>query len=496
MTCFLSVSELTRALTAGELTAETVVGDALAQAEKSKSLNAWLCLNDKALDEARAVDAARGRGEALGPLAGIPVLVKDAICTRGMPTTAASKILTRDGHSYATGWVPDYDATVIERLRRAGAVLLGKANMDEFAMGSSTENSAFGDAKNPWAPDRTPGGSSGGSAAAVAAGMAPLSLGSDTGGSIRQPAALSGVVGVKPSYGRVSRYGLIAFGSSLDQIGPFSRDVQGAALALEVIAGACDRDSTCSPAPIGAYAAACKKDVAGLRIGIPEEYFGDGLSDEVRAGVEAVIDALKSQGATTKAVRMPHTHYGVSTYYLLATAEASSNLSRFDGVRYGLREELRGDGLAELYARSREAGFGPEVKRRIMLGTYALSSGYYDAYYKKAQKVRTLIREDFDAAFAEVDALITPSTPTVAFKLGEKSDPLQMYLADVYTLPASLAGIAGISLPAGFSTPQDGAPALPIGVQILTPAFAEERMFQLAAAWERQNPTAHATPAF
>ncbi|MEN9579571.1 MAG: glutamyl-tRNA(Gln) amidotransferase [Pseudomonadota bacterium] len=476
----------------GALSATALTQACLARAKAAAPLNALLHVStEAALARATELDAKRQAGGSLGALAGVPIAIKDALCTLDAPTTAASKILTRDGKTYATGWRPPYDATVVKRLRDADALLIGKANMDEFAMGSSNENSAFGPVKNPWDLTRTPGGSSGGSAAAVAARTVPAALGSDTGGSIRQPASHCGVVGVKPSYGRVSRYGLIAFASSLDQVGPLTSDVDGAARVLEVIAGADPLDATCVDAPAGNYVRACQVDLPKLRVGVPQQYFAAGLDDSVRHAVEKVIDHYRSHGAEIVSVSLPHTDYGVSTYYLIATAEASSNLSRFDGVRFGLRVE-DGD-LTSLYEKSRGLGFGAEVKRRIMLGTYALSAGFYDAYYRKAQQVRTLIREDFDRAFTQVDLLVTPSSPTPAFRLGEKvQDPLQMYLADIYTLPASLAGICGLSLPAGF-VETDGA-QLPIGVQLLAPHFAEERLFTAAAHWERTAALAHLAP--
>ncbi len=455
---------------------------AIQRAKENVHLNAFLCLTEQsALDQAALVDRQVAAGASLGPLCGVPISLKDALCTMDAPTTSASKILTRDG-THATGWIPDYDATVVSRLRQAGAVLIGKTNMDEFAMGSSNENSAFGPVRNPHDPTRTPGGSSGGSAASVAAGIVEGSLGSDTGGSIRQPASLCGVVGVKPSYGRVSRYGLVAFASSLDQVGPIASDVRGAARVLSVIAGHDDRDATSVERPVGNYEQACDSPLNGLRVGLPKEYFAEGLDDSVRQAVLEVARSFEKAGATLVNVSLPHTEYGISTYYVLATAEASSNLSRFDGVRFGMRVERPGADLARIYRETRGAGFGPEVKRRIMLGTYALSSGFYDAYYRKAQQVRTLIRRDFDEVFTSVDALLTPCSPTVAFKLGEKAQsPLQMYLADVYTLPASLAGVCGMSVPASLD-----ANRLPIGAQLLAPAFGEETLFRLGAGWERE----------
>jgi aspartyl-tRNA(Asn)/glutamyl-tRNA(Gln) amidotransferase subunit A len=457
---------------------------------------------DAALQAADAVDGKRARGEPLGKLAGVPIAIKDALCTTDAPTTCASKILTRVGEGNSAGTDPDhgfrppYDATVVARLRAADAILIGKANMDEFAMGSSGENSAFGPSRNPWDKSRTAGGSSSGSAVAVAAGLTLGSLGSDTGGSIRQPAALCGVVGVKPSYGRVSRYGLIAFASSLDQIGPFARDVKSAARLLEVISGRDPLDSTSAELPVGDYEAACSREVRGLRIGIPEEYFGEGLDPAIADSVRSAIAGLEQAGCTVKPVSLPHTKYGIATYYIVATAEASSNLARFDGVRFGLRIETAKSDLTSIYGKTRNAGFGAEVKRRILLGTYVLSAGYYDAYYKKAQRVRTLIKRDFDQAFQQVDAIAVPTSPSPAFRLGEKVDnPLAMYLADVFTLPASLAGIAGLSVPCAPTPAKGSQPALPVGLQLLGPAFAEERLFSLAAEVERRMGSVPRPPA-
>jgi aspartyl-tRNA(Asn)/glutamyl-tRNA(Gln) amidotransferase subunit A len=422
---------------------------------------------------ARSIDDRRARGEALGPLAGVPIGIKDVLCTNDARTTCGSKILE--------GYKPPYDATAVARLRKAGAVFTGKLNMDEFAMGSSNENSAYGPVKNPWDLSRVPGGSSGGSAAAVAAGLALGTLGTDTGGSIRQPAALCGVVGVKPTYGRVSRYGLVAFASSLDQIGTFASDVRGAARMLEVIAGHDKMDSTSVDRPVDEWVAACGRDVAGLRLGVPRESFEEGLDAGVRASIEAALKQLEGLGCTLVPIEMPHTKYAVATYYVVATAECSSNLARFDGVRYGQRVDAKD--LESMYGETRDRGFGAEVKRRILLGTYVLSAGYYDAYYTKAQKVRTLIRRDFDRAFEKVDAIVGPTSPSVAWPLGAKvNDPLQMYLADVYTLPASLAGLPGLSVPCA---PSDG---LPVGLQIVTPAWTESRMFALAHAFEQISP--------
>ncbi len=483
----LSIAELAASVQSGSVAAEEVARQSLAAIARRASLNAFLHVaEDATLERARDLDERRRRGEALGPLAGVPIALKDALCTLDAPTTCASKILTRAGK----GWRPPYDATVVARLRAADALLVGKTNMDEFAMGSSNENSAFGPVKNPWDESRIPGGSSGGSAVAVAAGLVSGALGSDTGGSIRQPAALTGSVGLKPSYGRVSRFGLIAFASSLDQIGPFARDVRGAARLLSVIAGHDPADSTSSAAPVPDFEAACERDPKGLRVGVPEDYFGEGLDPEVQAAVRAAIARLESDGLSVVPIAMPHTRHGVATYYVLATAEASSNLARFDGVRFGLREEAPGSDLGGLYEATRSAGFGREVKRRILLGTYVLSAGYYDAYYAQAQRVRALICKDFERAFREVDVIATPTSPTAAFELGARiEDPLAMYLADVYTLPASLAGVAALSLPVGLT----GA-GLPIGMQLIAPAFAEERLLSVARAAELTSPFQGARP--
>jgi aspartyl-tRNA(Asn)/glutamyl-tRNA(Gln) amidotransferase subunit A len=474
-----SVVDTASRVVRGEITAEAACRASLdAIAARDGRLHAFLHVaRDAALEAARAVDAKRARGEALGPLAGVPVAVKDALCTRGTPTTAASKILE--------GYVPPYDATVVERLRAADAVIVGKTNMDEFAMGSSNENSAYGPARNPWDPTRTPGGSSGGSAAAVAARMTPCALGSDTGGSIRQPAALTGTVGIKPTYGRVSRYGLIAFASSLDQVGPFATDVRGAARVLSVIAGHDPRDATSLPAELRGLETACDAGVRGLRVGVPDEYFAEGLDADVEKSVRAALAALEARGATLHPVRLPHTRHAVATYYVLATAEASSNLSRFDGVRYGLRVDPRHD-LRAMIGATRDAGFGPEVKRRILLGTFVLSAGYYDAYYLRAQRVRTLVRRDFDEALREVDVVCSPVSPTPAFRLGEKSgDPLAMYLSDVYTLPASLAGVPAMSVPCA---PTQG--GLPVGLHVVARPLGEATMLAVAAACEADFPCA------
>jgi aspartyl-tRNA(Asn)/glutamyl-tRNA(Gln) amidotransferase subunit A len=440
-----------------------------------KGINSFLALSrDRALAQAEKIDRMAAKGEELGPLAGVPVGIKDVLTMKGSPATASSLILK--------GYMPPYDATAVTRLEAAGAVLLGKLNCDEFAMGSSNENSAYGPVRNPRALDRVPGGSSGGSAAAVAAGFAVASLGSDTGGSIRQPAAFCGVVGVLPTYGRVSRFGLIAFASSLDRVGPFATNVRDAATMLSVIAGQDAKDATSSDRPVGDYVGALAKPVKGLRIGVPAEYFGEGLDAEIRAAIERALDGLRAAGCVVKTIALPHTRYAIPTYYVIATAEASANLSRFDGVRFGLRaaENAGSQTLSAMYRETRDQGFGAEVKRRILLGTYALSAGYYDAYYRKAQQVRTLLTRDFLAAFAQVDAIVAPITPTPPWKLGEKTaDPLQMYLEDIYSVAASLAGICGMCVPCGETKA-----GLPIGVQIMGPHFNEETMFRVALSIE------------
>ncbi|RYE89150.1 MAG: Asp-tRNA(Asn)/Glu-tRNA(Gln) amidotransferase subunit GatA [Myxococcales bacterium] len=454
----------------GMLEGETALGAFVARTEETM------------LRQARAVDEARARGEELGPLAGVPLGIKDALCTRGDPTTAGSRILRPDG----APWLPPYDATAVARLWAAGATMAGKCNMDEFAMGSSSENSSYGPVRNPHDRERTPGGSSGGSAAAVAARLVPGSLGSDTGGSVRQPASFCGCVGVKPTHGRVSRYGLIAFASSLDVVGPLANDVRGAARLLRVIAGHDALDPTSLVAPVDDYEAACEQGVRGLRVGVPDEYFGDGVAPEVIASVRQGLDRLRDAGATLVPVRLAHTDHAVSTYYVLAAAEASSNLSRFDGVRFGRRRTPPAGGLDGMYEATRTEGFGPEVRRRIILGTYVLSHGYYEAYYRKAQQVRTLIRRDFEQAFATVDVIATPTAPTVAFRLGEHtSDPLTMYLNDICTLPASLAGLPALSVPVAPAPATAARPALPVGLQLIGPALAEARLFAAAAAVER-----------
>ena len=440
--------------------------------KKNPHLNIYLSLTkERALGQAARIDELAAKGDPLPALAGVPVGIKDVLVMRGAPATAGSKILE--------GYRPPYDATAVTRLEAAGALLLGKLNCDEFAMGSSNENSAYGPVRNPVDPERVPGGSSGGSAAAVAANLAVATLGTDTGGSIRQPASFCGVVGVMPTYGRVSRFGLIAFASSLDRIGPFAGNVRDAATVLSVIAGRDSNDATSSPASVEDYAAESDRPVEGLRIGVPAEYFAEGLDAGVRAAIEKGIDALKGAGSVIKPISLPHTRYAVPTYYLVATAEASANLARFDGVRYGYRSP-QSDTLTDMYSHSRDEGFGAEVKRRILLGTYALSAGYYDAYYRKAQQVRRLLAEEFLRAFADVDAIVTPTSPIPAFRLGEKTgDPLAMYLADIYTVTASLAGICGASVPCGAT--QAG---LPVGMQVLAKHFAESTAFRVARAVE------------
>lgn len=469
----LTLTDLRHALDAREISAVEVADAHLARiAELDGRIGAYLHVMDAvARGQAEQADRRIADGSA-GLMTGIPVALKDVLCTSDAPTTAASRILEN--------FRPPYDATVVRRLREDGAIFLGKANTDEFAMGSSNENSAFKPVRNPWDESRVPGGSSGGPAAAVAARMATVSLGSDTGGSIRQPAGFCGVVGLKPTYGRVSRLGLLAFASSLDQIGPFSRTVQDAALTLQAIAGHDPGDSTSSPEPAPDYVAALTGDISGMRVGIAREYTVDGMEPGVKQAVDQAIAILSNLGADLVDVSLPHTQYALPTYYITAPAEASANLARYDGVKYGLSVES--PTLAETYARTRGEGFGAEVKRRIMLGTYALSSGYYDAYYVKAQKVRTLIKHDFDNAWATVDAIVAPTSPTVAFELGARTtDPYQMYLADVFTIPANMAGIPGVAIPCGFS---DG---LPVSLQVLGPAFGEATILRIADAYEKAS---------
>jgi len=440
--------------------------------QRNPELNAYLALcPERAYRQADYLDGLVARGETLPSLAGLPLAVKDVLSTKGIVTTCASRILE--------GYRPPFDATAVERLERAGAILLGKTNCDEFAMGGSNENSAYGPVRNPVAMDRVPGGLSGGSAAAVAAGMAVAALGTDTGGSVRQPGSFCGIPAMMPTYGRVSRYGLIAFASSLDRVGPLARNVRDLAKIMAVMAGGDHMDSTAAGVPVPNYPQSLDEPVKGLRIGVPTDYFAEGLDSAVREKVEAGISLLEQLGCRRVALRMPHTEYAVATYYLIATAEASSNLARYDGVRYGLR--VPGGTLIEMYRKTRGAGFGAEVKRRIMLGTYALSAGYYDAYYLKAQKVRTLIARDFAEAFEQVDAIVTPTSPVPPFRLGERTaDPIAMYLADIYTVTGSLAGVPGISVPCGST-----AEGLPVGLQIFGQAFGEARVLQLARAFEK-----------
>jgi len=471
----LTISEIRDRLTRRQVSAEELVRAHLARIEeKDGEVRAYLHLSpERALEQARRIDQLVAAGEPLPPLAGVPVAVKDVILTRGTRTTCASRILEN--------YLAPYDATAVERLEAAGAAIVGKTNCDEFAMGSSTENSGFFATRNPHDLTRVPGGSSGGSAAAVAANLATVSLGSDTGGSIRQPAALCGIVGMMGTYGRVSRYGLVAFASSLDHIGPFGRSVRDVALVLEIIAGRDPRDSTSADVPVPHYVAALEEDVRGLKIGVPKEYFA-GLSPEIGDNIQKGIDLLAGLGCQVEPISLPHTDYAIGCYYIICTAEASSNLARYDGIRYGFRSPEYAD-LRDMYKKTRNRGFGAEVKRRIMLGTYVLSSGYYDAYYLKAQKVRTLIARDFVEAFDDVDVIVTPTSPIPAFKLGERvDDPLQMYLADIYTVTASLAGIPGISVPCGRTKSE---PHLPVGMQILAKHFDEARLLQVAHAFEK-----------
>jgi aspartyl-tRNA(Asn)/glutamyl-tRNA(Gln) amidotransferase subunit A len=496
----MSASDLLRRLQSGELSAVELLQQYLNRVEThDASVHAFLDVaREQSLERAAAIDRRRARGESLGPLAGLPVAVKDVLCTAGWVTTCGSRMLVK--------FTPPYHATVIQRLLDADAVLIGKTNMDEFAMGGSTENSAFGGTRNPWDLSRTPGGSSGGAAASVAAGMVPLSIGSDTGGSIRQPAAFCGVSGLKPSYGRVSRYGLVAFASSLDQVGPLGRTAEDIALALQVISGHDPRDSTSANRQVPDYRGLLRQPLRNLRVGIVPEHYGAGLDEEIAAAVRDAIDVFRRQGARIQEVSLPHSRFAVATYYIIAPSEASSNLARYDGVHYGYRteeaamvaelnearRELIRSGqtaaaedlespLVRMYRRTRAEGFGPEVKRRIMLGTYALSAGYYDAYYLKALKVRRLIRQDFDSAFQQVDLILGPTTPRPAFRLGEMVDePLSMYLQDLYTVSANLAGICAMSIPCGITRG-----GLPMGLQLHAPAFQEERLLQAAHAYQQ-----------
>jgi aspartyl-tRNA(Asn)/glutamyl-tRNA(Gln) amidotransferase subunit A len=482
----LSISELTAKLAKREVSSREVVQACLDQISRvDKQIHAFISHDDGgALADADAADKLFASGAAANhqPLLGVPIAVKDVLAVKGQPLNCGSKILGK--------FVSPYDGTAIQKLKSAGAIIFGRLNMDEFAMGSSTENSAFGVTRNPWDTARIPGGSSGGSAAAVAADECIASLGTDTGGSIRQPAALCGVVGMKPSYGRISRYGLVAFASSLDQIGPFTKNVRDTAILLEAMSGLDPLDSTSMPQPVPHYAATLENGVRGLKLGLPKEYMIGGLDPEVKQAVDAAVKQLEKLGAEIVEVSLPHTDYAVATYYIIATAEASANLARFDGVRYCARVD--GKDPVEMYGRTRGAGFGAEVKRRIILGTYVLSSGYYDAYYLRAQKVRTLIRNDFLKAFEKVDAIVTPTTPTAAFKIGEKSDdPLQMYLSDIFTISCNLAGICGLSLPCGFTK----SPRLPIGLQLLGKPFGEETILRIAhtyeqsTGWRKEKPT-------
>lgn len=463
-------------LAQGSITSEEITNQCFDEIDRNNAkLGALLSVDKKtALVSARESDARRQKGQSLGVLDGIPIVLKDMILMKGLPCTAASKILQ--------GFMPPYEATVVNKLRQNGAVLVGKANQDEFAMGSSNEASAYQACRNPWDLERTPGGSSGGSAVSVSARMCMGSLGTDTGGSIRQPAAYCGIVGIKPSYGRVSRFGIIAFASSLDQVGPFAKTVKDAAIILKAIAGFDPNDATSVDVPVPDYANLLRKDVKGKKIGIPKEYFSSGVNDDVRQAIERAMDILRAHGAEMVDITLPHTKYAVATYYIIATAEASSNLGRYDGIRFGPRQH-DGHDLTSLYERTRGDLFGPEVKRRIMLGTYVLSAGYYDAYYLRAQKVRRLFSLDFDQAFKSVDAILSPTTPTTAFKLGEKlSDPLAMYLNDVYTISANLAGICGISIPVG----KDKA-GMPIGMQLMAKAFGEQNLFDIASVVEEEQ---------
>lgn len=471
-----STSELLKELRDGNTTSRQLVEACIVRiSELNPELNAFVNVDeDGALSRADQIDARRTAGEQLGVLAGLPLALKDNICRNGAPTTCGSRML----ESYR----PPYDAHVVERMKSEDGIIIGTTNMDEFAMGSSTESSVYGPSRNPFDRDRSAGGSSGGSAVAVGSGMVPLALGSDTGGSIRQPAAFCGCLGLKPTYGRVSRYGLVAFASSLDQIGPFARDAFGAALLLQAIAGHDKRDSTSLDREVPDYTQQLDQSLEGLRVGVVDEHFAEGIDSEVADSVRSTIEVLKARGANVKSVKLPHAKYSVATYYLIAPSEASSNLARYDGIHYGHRAE-KSDDLVDLYCQSRGEGFGAEVKRRIMLGTYALSAGYYDAYYLKALKVRRRIREDFDAAFQEVDVIAGPVSPTPAFPIGDKQDdPLAMYLNDIYTISANLAGIPGISVPTGKTTS-----GLPLAIQFQTPLFEEARLLQLAAAVESSN---------
>ena len=471
----MTAHQLHQLLLRKEVTSREITESVLRRVEEVEGrIHAYITLTpEMALEQSAAADLRIQKGEA-GPMTGIPLAIKDVICTQGVRTTCGSHILEN--------FTPPYDATVTQKLKAAGAVFIGKANMDEFAMGSSTENSSFGPTRNPWDLDRIPGGSSGGSAAAVAADECIVSLGSDTGGSIRQPAACCGIVGMKPTYGRVSRYGLVAFASSLDQIGPFGKDVRDTALLLNAISGHEPRDSTSVDLPVPDYTQALVEDVRGMVLGVPRETSGQGVDPEVAGSVREAIEVLKRLGAKTVDVSLPHSDYALAVYYIIAPCEASSNLARYDGVKYGFRARGTED-LLDMYQETRWQGFGAEVKRRIMLGTYALSAGYYDAYYLKASRVRTLIRKDFEEAFQKCDALILPTAPTPAFRVGEKvDDPLQMYLSDIFTIPCNLAGLPGLSLPCGFT-----GKGLPVGLQILGNFFQEEKILRVAWAYEQNT---------
>jgi aspartyl-tRNA(Asn)/glutamyl-tRNA(Gln) amidotransferase subunit A len=475
----LTISELAAKLAKREISAREVMQSCLDQIVRvDGKIRAFISHDDEdALAQADAADKllSQDGGGASRPLLGIPIGIKDVLAVKNQPLNCGSKILGK--------FISPYDATVVEKLKSAGAIVFGRLNMDEFAMGSSTENSAFGVTKNPWDTTRIPGGSSGGSAAAVAADECIASLGTDTGGSIRQPAALCGCVGLKPTYGRVSRHGLVAFASSLDQIGPITKNVSDAAILLGVLSGVDPRDSTSVPQPVPNYSATLNGKIKGMKLGLPKEYMIGGLDAEVKAAVDAAVKQFEKLGVEIVEISLPHTDYAVAAYYIIATAEASANLARFDGIRYGLRVD--GNDPVELYSKTRGTGFGAEVKRRIILGTYVLSSGYYDAYYLRAQKVRTLIRNDFLKAFEKVDAIVTPTSPTAAFKIGEKSDdPLQMYLSDIFTISCNLAGICGISVPCGFTK----SPRLPIGLQLLGKPFGEEAILRTAHAYEQNTP--------
>lgn len=473
----LTAHECVKRLEAKEISSRQLTEAVLERIARVESkVKAYLTLTaESALKRAAQVDELRAQGAAVGPLAGIPIALKDNLCTRGVRTTCASRILEK--------FIPPYDATVVEKINAAGAIIIGKTNLDEFAMGSSTENSSFQVTHNPWDLERVPGGSSGGSAAAIAADEAILSLGSDTGGSIRQPASLCGVVGLKPTYGRVSRYGLVAYGSSLDQIGPLTKDVRDAALLMNVISGRDPRDSTSADLAVPDYTQALNGGIRGLRIGLPKECFAEGIRDDVKQVIQKAAKTLESLGGILEEISLPTSHWGIAAYYLVATAEASSNLARYDGVVYSYRTPQKVNDIIEMYMKSRAEGFGAEVKRRIMLGTYVLSAGFYDAYYLKASKVRTLLRRDFDEALRKVDLILMPTSPTPAFKIGEKSDdPLQMYLMDVYTVVLNMVGLPGISLPCGFS--REG---LPVGMQLIGGAFEEEKILRAAHAYEQHS---------